>query len=281
MALFLPQRWRRRPSYAAEINWSHPLSQYLSAYCIFGGAFGPGFDLVNGIKAKFCGGATPGLTSEGPGVSIDGNSGSYAACAQRNAIGESFRPYDILGDITLFWMGVVRTANKGVFLNRNTNNGTSQSPFTFAVDSYTSNKIYLNRANTDYRAWVGQVITTGTVKRYGVVQSGGIQNAPTFYDELSPVTGSAATYTSGGTGAATSVSDPSGYFLNTGHRQDDGMLMDGITNIAIAFSKALTASEYAAFYNDTPWALLAPLPTQRSFFSAGAGADTLMAQACL
>ena len=275
MALFLPQRWRRRPSCAVGINWAHPLSQYLAAFCVFGDPYGAGREIVNGAQARYNGGASYGTTAEGSGTSIDGNGGSFTSFPVRNAIGESFRPYDILGDLTLFWMGVVRTATKGVFLNRNTGNGTNQSPFTFAVDSYTSNKIYLNRANTDYRAWVGQVVTTGTVKRYGVVQSGGIQNAPTFYDELSSITGSAATYTSGGTGAATAVTDPGNHFLNTGHRYDDGALMDGVTNVALAFSKALTPSEYALLYTETPWALLIPLPARRYFWAAGGAAPTV------
>jgi hypothetical protein len=250
-------RPRVRPpaSVALRLRRSHPLASGLVGLFVTGGQFGLGRDVVTGALLSGTSSPTVGLTPDGP--ALDTTGAAFAEVPHNVA-------WNVTGDITVAWRGVVRSiASFGYFFGKIPagGGGGANTPFSFEFTNPTSGKIMMSRSNTGvlpFRVWQSGslLITANALSTFSVSGSGAIQNAPAFYlngvlDAATPT----SEYGGTGTGAAGTNTDP----VRFGRRADGACQMDGAMNIAALASRQWNADEHEMFAAD-PYALLEEAP---------------------
>ncbi len=250
-------RPRVRPpaSVALRLRRSHPLASGLVGLFVTGGQFGLGRDVVTGSLLSGTSSPTVGLTPDGP--ALDTTGAAFAEVPHNVA-------WNVTGDITVAWRGVVRSiASFGYFFGKIPAGGAggTNNPFSFEFTNPTSGKIMMSRSNTGvlpFRVWQsGSVlITANALSTFSVSGSEAIQSAPAFYlDGVLDAATPTSEYGGTGTGAAGTNTDP----VRFGRRADGACQMDGAMNIAALASRQWNADEHEMFAVD-PYALLEEAP---------------------
>jgi len=224
-----------KPPAGWVIDPDHPLSKGL-VFCIpfnEGGGASP-IELVHKLPATFSGAPT---WTVGPrGISLETQGSVYPYWSDHP-------DYDILGDLTLVWIGSldIVSSNQSL-LSKGSPGIVTYCPFVLHTDSAGPAGLMLTRASTGYRTWrsSGISIYTNAYNVVGVSQIGTIETVPTFY--LNGTGYSATLYAGSGTGATLAYSgvDP----LRIAMRTDGNAGLDGKTVAVFGWTRVLTADEH-------------------------------------
>ena len=236
-----------------RVRRSHPLAAELRACFVFGGGAGLGLDLVTGAAVAAGNSPTPMASQEGPALDISGT--SYVSAAKDPG-------WNITGELTLAWRGLIRTPNALGQLVGNIpsgGNGATDTPFSFEYGNSSDGSLKLVRGvavggdNFRVYATAAGVIAANTWTTLAVSQVSGYQNAPSFYVDGAA---RAVAFSFGlGSGATGTNNDP----LWIGRRQDGYTQMDGLASVLPIAARVWSADEHAAFDAD-PYALIEDAP---------------------
>lgn len=230
-----------------RVDWQRPLAQglALALLCHEGGG-ADAVDLVTGARATRSGTSASwvaGRSVAGPAVDLSGTG---------HLAGSTVADTPFTGAITLVWRGVLR-ATEPHFLGKHSSNGTTDSLFDFrGSGSGGSAQLYLGRANAGgRRVHRGGTTVLDAPRTYAVTApSNLVEGVPTFY--VGPV----ATTGTLDSGTATGAVLGSGAALRVGRRIDTAVQLNGVVELALAYSRALAQAEIAALDADPLGAIL-------------------------
>lgn len=204
-------------------------------------------DLATGNLGAFTAAAKLGVIPQGPKAAIFPAAGTpHASLLSRSA-------YNILGPLTLVWVGVIDTLAQYQFLiARAVGNGAVNNPFEFRVNS--GGGMTLTRANaSNYSAWTtAQSPPIGAPVVLVATHGDSIGNSIGASLWINGVS-QAVTPTYNTTGPATGNSEP----LLLGTRGDLYSYMRGACMAAIGFPRVLSDSEIKSI-SANPWQVFAP-----------------------
>lgn len=230
-----------------RIRREHRLAAELRGLILFGGPFGAGLDLVTGVPFAAVSSPTIDMMTDGP--ALDMSSAGYAS-------GAHHPDWNVSGEITLAWRGVIKSTTGGNLISKviSGGGGGSDTPFSMEYTNNTAGRFSLVRSPNSaapyvFRVWEcgSNCITAGAEHILSVSQGGDMSVAPSFYTEGAPVSGSPVSNWGGvGSGAAGSNSDP----LLIGQRADGAQHHDGLTAMALLAARQWDAAEHAGFSAD-------------------------------
>lgn len=230
-----------------RIRRDHRLAQELRAYWLFGGDYGLGFDLVTGTAVDPVN--SPGISTlpEGPAMDLSG-----AAYGTAPALTE----WDVLGDITVAWRGMIRTLSAGNLMCKIplATSGGSNTPFSLEYGNPTSARLTFTRSNSGFRAWMAGAdsLTANQITTLAASQGADISVAPLFYTGGALVGGTPASqYGGGGSGAPTGNTN----VVQFGTWPTAPAYQDGLTAVAALGARIWDADEHLLFELD-PYGLI-------------------------
>lgn len=246
------------PGYAVlRVRRDHPLAVGLVGCFVQGGQFGLGRDLVTG--AAFTGTNTPtaNLTPDGPAISYTGT--AFVSAASQPI-------WNVTGDVTVAWRGVVRAIGSSGFLIGKLpsgGGGAIDTPWSFEFSNPTSGNLSFVRsrqlnAPLLYAVWQSNstLITVNELASFSVSQPTAMELAPTFYKNGVADAGSTRQYGVDGTGASTGNTGP----VQIARRHDGVSQLDGNMTIAMLASRQWAAKEHQRFAW-APYEVLEEAPT--------------------
>lgn len=235
---FLPieEVWTEQPPVGTPIDWAHPI-------------FSRGGFVVHTASLPPGGTATAVTFSPHPpnGMAADMNgTTSNISMPSNNA-------YNILGELTLIWVGTVTDfANYNMLVTRAVTNGAINNPFELRTDQ-TTGVLRLTRANgTLYGQYVSSALPTG--RSIAVVISHGgdlstVSRGSVFWDGIKQYYAVSST---GPAAPATGNTEP----MYIGKRAD-GLFHKGSTSLLVGVPKLPTDSEGASL-SKNPWQIFQP-----------------------
>ena len=233
-----------------RVRRGHPLATELRALILCGGTAGLGIDLVTGVVLDGVNAPSLGITPEGPALDVSGT--AYAS-------GTSHPDWNVTGDITLAWRGMVRsTASAGSLVNKIPagGSGATDTPFALEYTNPTAGRASFVRSNSAYAVWetTSNVLTANVLTTLSVNQGSAIEVAPTFYADGVPVSATRQ-YNASGNGAPNGNTGP----IILGRRPDGAEQQDGQSLLVLVAATQWDASQHAGFHTD-PYDILGDAP---------------------
>ena len=214
-------------------------------------------DLVTGAVGTY-GSTVPAIGAVGLGTGPLLSSTAWYSFPNQNI-------WNVLGPITcLAYVKIGSGTRYRNFIGKDSNNGSTNTPFTFRSDAGT-NFLHFQRANaTDQRQFNNStaVNNSGVAQIVGVSATGDISIAPVFYINGVPQTGTLINGTA--TGAPTATTQP----LLIGRRPDGVVDADHVIGLAAVWARQLSVSEHASLAAN-PWQLFTVGKSVLKIFSSG------------
>jgi hypothetical protein len=234
-SIILPDRWKRQPQGAVEVDWNNPLTKDI--VFAFNGAHR--YDAAAKQLATNSGGIVTRASPKGLGPDISGT--QYLDFADTPS-------YNTTGECSIVWGGVF-DAVTGAYrspISKALGSGSTNTPFEVYVDSI-SGKLVCIRSNGDYRAnnLNTTPLTAGNFVVFGIAAPATIQSTPQAWVNL---TEQSVTGFGGAIGQATSNTRG----IRIGRRDDSDTQLDGSVNFAFVFNRKISSDEYFALYTN-PW----------------------------
>ena len=252
----------RRPGQAPAIPLarmglalSHPLRAGLRFYIVCQG--GMAVDLVTGAKATVSGALAERTMVDGRMADFDGS--DYFNFPDNDT-------WDITGDITLFWRGIVDSDGTFFLVGKNTNDVGANSPFYFSTLAANGLDFVRTDAAGNFSFWRAACGTTVNAPvSYGVTCPAVSNVSCTVYRNGVP--SSAALQFSAGTATPTGNSQPLrlGRDIATTPKQ-----LDGGISVTMGWARQLNTAQHVSVHRD-PYQLIVDRKSRRTFVFVSAG----------
>lgn len=244
----------------APIDWGHPLTEGLQFYATAAG--GVPYELVT--QRQF-------TLNNGAQVVAEAQYGMRTVSASNQWFSLSHDPrYDILADITMFWMGTLTSNTSFPCLASNHGgNGNTNNPWQVRFDNTGRPEPFragatLTRYRIDQVQPFNQPISFG-ISLDGDLSASGFMNG--FINGSSASTVRAAT----GSGSPTQSGAPD---IRMGRRADNNSPFDGSTFVCAVWNRKLGADEHQALHANPYQLLRQPKPRRLYLIQGAAGAIT-------